>query len=280
MFNVLVLGRLRTETATFLCVARSIPQLSTDKSMDADDAFGGMTLGEGGAEDYGNSTVSVARNIVNSQPLDDTPFVAPYVPCTDHIAREALSFAAIVHGKDVLVDLGCGDGRILRIAASSKDAAPRLCVGVELDPYLAQHARESIAPFATVAARDSGLAEPASHGVTGEDKFHPQCVILERDFLTMDLAHPANDPQASGFTANPTVMVLYLLSQGLKKLSPQLADFLRADPAVNRIVSIVYEIPDWTPREVREVPGGDGMGGHGSGATRTLRLYTSDSIPK
>ena len=87
----------------------------------------------------------IPKTIVNSKPLDDTPFVAPYVPCTDYMVENALDFAKIRNNIDVLVDLGCGDGRILKAALSNNRLnKPKLCIGIELDPYLAEHARDNL----------------------------------------------------------------------------------------------------------------------------------------
>jgi hypothetical protein len=47
---------------------------------------------------------------VNSKPLDETAFIAPYVACPPEVAREAISFASL-NRSDTMVDLGCGDGR-------------------------------------------------------------------------------------------------------------------------------------------------------------------------
>lgn len=57
---------------------------------------------------------------------------APYVPSHHNYARKSLSQLYVLSAKDTLVDLGSGDGIILRIAAEKGAKA----VGYELNPIL------------------------------------------------------------------------------------------------------------------------------------------------
>ena len=63
-----------------------------------------------------------------------------FVPTHEHIAREALEIAG-VGPKDLVVDLGCGDGRFLVAAAKYFDAK---AVGIEIRKNLASKARERV----------------------------------------------------------------------------------------------------------------------------------------
>ena len=63
----------------------------------------------------------------------------PYVPSTQGNVDEMLRLAA-VQPKDVVYDLGSGDGRI--VIAAARDWGAR-GVGVELDPKLVAESRES-----------------------------------------------------------------------------------------------------------------------------------------
>lgn len=54
----------------------------------------------------------------------------PYVPTDEKVVEEMLSLAGVGH-RDVLYDLGSGDGRIVVAAAMQRDAR---AVGIELDP--------------------------------------------------------------------------------------------------------------------------------------------------
>ncbi|KAJ3294581.1 hypothetical protein HK104_003476 [Borealophlyctis nickersoniae] len=187
--------------------------------------------------------------------MDDTPFIAPYVPCHPHVAEAALKFAG-VGGGDVLVDLGCGDGRILSLSLSSA-TPPARCIGIELDPYLASHIR---------ANHSSDISSGA-------------LTVLEENMFTISL-----------IDLNATVLVLYLLPAGLDKLKPILNTWLRHAGTGNlekRIVTIVYEIPGWDPVDTMFVDtpslessslSSGAMGGASAGG-QWLHRYDARSIP-
>ncbi len=71
------------------------------------------------------------------------PAVEPWAfwaPTSDELIEAALTLAKVTTG-DRLLDLGCGDGRVL-VAAAKRGASVR---GVEVDPSLAERARQSLA---------------------------------------------------------------------------------------------------------------------------------------
>ena len=68
----------------------------------------------------------------------DVTNLAPYVPTPDDVVDRMLTFAKVTR-KDVVYDLGCGDGRIV-IAAAKKYGARG--IGVDIDP---ERINESIA---------------------------------------------------------------------------------------------------------------------------------------
>jgi hypothetical protein len=148
--------------------------------------------------------------IVNSKPLEG-PFIAPFVPAPYSVIQEAFSFADL-SSDDVLVDLGCGDGRIL--VAALNHLPLKLCIGVELDPVLVSHMSES----------HQQLIEK------GELK------ILCKDMFTIDHSLDLN---------GSTIIILYLLPRGLELLKPILNAWLSFNPKVRRIVTITYSIPEW-----------------------------------
>lgn len=59
-------------------------------------------------------------------------FDAPWVPTTSKFIRKMLRFANLKPG-EILYDLGCGDGRILLIAAREFNAR---AIGIEINPLL------------------------------------------------------------------------------------------------------------------------------------------------
>jgi SAM-dependent methyltransferase len=112
----------------------------------------------------------------------------PYVPTTEPAVREMLKLANVT-GKDVLYDLGCGDGRIVIEAAKQYGTRG---VGIDIDPQRIQEARQN--------AKTAGV----SHLVRFE----------ENDLFAADF-RPA------------TVVTLFLLPQINLKLRPKLLKDLR-----------------------------------------------------
>lgn len=125
---------------------------------------------------------------VNTQPLENTPFVAPYVPIDNAVCKIAIEFAHI-SANDRLVDLGCGDGRILQMALDSS-TPPKSVVGVEFDELLVEYIH----------------------------KTHPRIEIIYQDMFTVHLE-----------SLEASVAILYLLPKGLEKLQSILGDWLCND---------------------------------------------------
>ena len=119
--------------------------------------------------------------------LDELPYV-PYVPTPEAVVDEMLEIAK-VSVKDVVYDLGSGDGRIV-IAAAKRFGARG--VGIEINPDLVREATE-----------DAGQA-----GVAHLVRF------VEGDFFMADLREA-------------TVVTLYLLPEVNRQLLPKLLAELR-----------------------------------------------------
>lgn len=119
--------------------------------------------------------------------IDGVVALAPFNPTPDCAIAQALD-ALDVNSRDVLYDLGCGDGRLL-LAAAARGAT---CVGVEYDRELAQRAQDSVAKL----------------GLEGSVR------VVHGDASTVDLA-PA------------TKIFVYLVPTGLQHMAPKLDDALR-----------------------------------------------------
>jgi precorrin-6B methylase 2 len=123
-----------------------------------------------------------------SQKRPDAPQLAPYVPTPQDVVDRMLAFAAV--GKDdLVVDLGCGDGRIPITAARTYGARG---IGVDIDPQRIAEAN----------------ANAAAAGVTHMVTFKLQ------DAMTTDVSQA-------------TVVTLYLLSSSNLKLRPILTRQLK-----------------------------------------------------
>ncbi|KAF0126673.1 MAG: 50S ribosomal protein L11 methylase [Elusimicrobia bacterium] len=107
-----------------------------------------------------------------------------FVPTPHKVVREMLKLARVT-GKDIVYDLGCGDGRIVITAARTAGAR---AWGFEIDPDLVEEARLN--------------AE--------KEKVGRLVTIEERDIFTVDLS-------------SASVVMLYLLPELNVKLLPQLA---------------------------------------------------------
>mgnify|MGYP000052908204 CR=1 FL=1 len=81
--------------------------------------------------------------------------LSPYSPTPEHVAYEMLKLAEAKPG-ELVVDLGCGDGNILIVAAKYFKCR---CIGVEINPHLAEIAikrakKEGVADLITIIVGD------------------------------------------------------------------------------------------------------------------------------
>jgi len=139
------------------------------------------------------------------KPLEKEPEV-PYVPTHEKIVAEMLKVAK-VGKKDVLYDLGSGDGRIV-ITAAKKYGIVR-GVGVDIDPVRIKEAREN--------ATKAGVADRVR--------------FLQQDLFETDIKEA-------------TVVTLYLLPEVNLRLRPKLLSDLKPG---TRVVSHNYDMGDWSP---------------------------------
>jgi tRNA G37 N-methylase Trm5 len=137
-----------------------------------------------------------------------------YVPTPPEVVSAMLKVAK-VGPKDVVYDLGCGDGRI--VIAAVKEYGARSGVGIDIDP---ERIRE-----AEVNAK--------TNGVNGLVKFRNEDLF------------EANFSEAS-------VVTLYLLPSLNLKLRPKLWKELRVG---TRVVSHAFDMGDWVPEQELEVDG-------------------------
>ncbi len=114
--------------------------------------------------------------------------LAPFVPSPEAVVEKMLKVAEVKAG-DTVYDLGCGDGRIIIMAAQKFGAK---AVGVELDDELYQKTVERVK----------------------ELKLEDKVKVIHGDLLQVDLA-PA------------TVVTLYLLTSANEKLKPNLEKYLK-----------------------------------------------------
>lgn len=129
---------------------------------------------------------------------------APFVPSPKGRIEQALDLAQLT-ADDVLVDLGCGDGRVLHAAALKFGCR---CIGVELDEQLLETAK----------------AHAKAKGV--EDK----CSWLMQDCCSMDLK-------------DATVVMIYMLPSAMGKLTKSMQNHLLQAKRLRKsfkIISMVF----------------------------------------
>lgn len=145
---------------------------------------------------------------------DDRLSTVVYYPTPDIVVEKMLELAGVTKD-DVVFDLGCGDGRIIIMAAKKFGARG---VGVDIDPERVKEAK----------------ANAARAGVTDLVE------IRQGDALAV------ND------LGRATVVATYMLPEFMAKLRPVLQKGLKPGA---RIVAHDYPMPDWTPAQEIEFIG-------------------------
>ena len=130
----------------------------------------------------------------------------PYVPTPPEVVEAMLKLGDVQRG-DILYDLGCGDGRIVVMAAQKFGIARG--TGVDIDPERIREAQEN--------AKQAGVTDKVRF-VEGN--------LFDADF------HDA------------TVVTLYLLPDVNLKLRPKLIRELKIG---SRIVSHQFDMGEWEP---------------------------------
>eukprot|EP00967_Tisochrysis_lutea_P008131 scaffold9712_cov32-Tisochrysis_lutea.AAC.4 len=150
--------------------------------------------------------------------------LAPFVPTPPEVCRRLLQLGRLRAGERV-VDLGCGDGRMLVTAVTEFGAAS--ATGYELNSSLVRMAREH-------------ASTSASHRRAEPDG---SIVVHEADALQAG---------ADGSLAAADLVTLYLSTQGNAALLPMLRRTLRPGA---RVVSFHWEMPtEVSPSEVVKMP--------------------------
>lgn len=130
--------------------------------------------------------------------------VAPYVPSQSIVVERVLKIAN-VKPKDTVIDLGCGDGRIL--ISAIRDFKAKKAIGYELNPELCSKTKEEVENLG----------------------YENRIQIFNKDLFNADLSEA-------------TVITLYLTTSGNRLLRPKLKkETIRG----TRIVSHDFDIQPW-----------------------------------
>jgi len=145
------------------------------------------------------------------------PLRAPdviFVPTPTEVVQAMLKLAK-VGPKDVLYDLGSGDGRIA--IAAVKDFGALRATGIDIDPQRIKEAEEN--------RQKAGVGDKVR--------------FLNQDLFTTNIS-------------DATVVTLYLLPSLNVKLIPKLKSELKPG---TRIVSHAFDMGDWKPEQTLDVNG-------------------------
>ncbi len=138
----------------------------------------------------------------------------PYVPSPQEVVDAMLKLAG-VKNTDTVIDLGCGDGRIV-VTAVKKFGAKR-AIGYDLDPERITEANDN--------AKQNGIADKVQ--------------FIEKNLFDAEIS-PAS------------VITLYLLPGVNEKLKPRLLKELKPG---TRIVSHSFSMGDWQPVKQEDIGG-------------------------
>ncbi|HVL37652.1 MAG TPA: class I SAM-dependent methyltransferase [Burkholderiales bacterium] len=139
-----------------------------------------------------------------------------WVPTPDDVVHRMLAMAQVTP-KDLVMDLGAGDGKIAIAAAKSFGAR---AIGIEYNPDMVKHAN----------------AQAQAAGVAGDGP--GRALIRQGDIFQTDFSRA-------------TVITLYLLPALNMKLRPQL---LAMRPGT-RVVSHSFTMEDWEADEISSIDG-------------------------
>ncbi|MCS7014723.1 MAG: TIGR03000 domain-containing protein [Gemmatales bacterium] len=144
-----------------------------------------------------------------------------FVPTSEEVVLKMLEVAKVTKD-DIVYDLGCGDGRIVVLAAKKFGARG---VGVDIDPDRVKEANEKV--------RKEGVEK----------------------LVEIRLGDALNVPDIS----RATVVTLYMLPEFNRKVRPILERELKPGA---RVVSHDFEVPDWKPDSVITVSEQGGFRDH------------------
>jgi len=181
--------------------------------------------------------------------INSSANLAPFNPTSDSAIEVALQLLDLSPG-DALVDIGCGDGRVLLSAAKRE---PRLyrCIGLESDPLIFDKAKKRVDDFnqhdeqsgATLSKRVQvelfGLDASSSGAATLLDTIALECETLQKqqqDEETTTLRKKKNSHKLAIF--------VYLVPNGLKVIQPLLHQLVkRGGKVVSNMFRAFGEVP-------------------------------------
>jgi SAM-dependent methyltransferase len=195
--------------------------------------------------------VSSPPAVTAQKPDDKVTCQIIYVPTPQAVVDKMLDMAKVTD-KDVVYDLGCGDGRIVATAAKKYGARG---VGVDIDPERMKDCKSTL-----------GKKEVGADGIK-DDKDDKGITMLTGNIDFKGKAVPVEYRRGDALKVKDlekaTVIQLYMLPEFMGKLEDQAKKRL---PKGARIVAHDYAFPNWQPDVTVEFQGPD--------RTHTLYMWT------
>ena len=163
---------------------------------------------------------NILDDYLNVNPHSVDHCFSPYVPSQADRITAFVSFAGL-NRDDVLLDLGCGDGRVC-ISAVQLIAGCR-AVGVDVSPLCIQMAQQ-------VLLEEEGVDPHRCQFVKADATMAPDCLLAAASPL-------------STLLLSATIVYLYTYPTLLKKLVP-LLERLMESGKVERVVTLTYHLTD------------------------------------
>jgi ribosomal protein L11 methylase PrmA len=168
--------------------------------------------------------------------------LAPFNPTNQNAVIAALQLMKLTCD-DILVDLGCGDGRLLITAV--KEIAGLRCVGIEIDPVFVEKALAAVRQLnseqqSRVDIRLQDVLD-IKHGSDNADVAHD-----EHSYLMGAVCQDLNLEDA-------TAVFMYLLPKGIlrvKSLLEKVVDVRKQQNQKFQVVTYMFQVHGWTPAKV------------------------------
>lgn len=193
--------------------------------------------------------------------------LAPFNPTCNQAQSTTLSMLNLT-SKDILFDLGCGDGRMLLHAA---EMTPGLrCVGIELDPVFVGRGREALKALpesvqTRVDIRRGDLLklldEIKKEGRPAADCSAPiddnDTDEADKEYLEGILG---KDCRQLSLFQDATALYMFLLPKGIKKIQGVLNELVNRRKQERRpfhAIAYMFSIREWEPAVVDKTTKGD-----------------------
>ncbi|GJJ79184.1 hypothetical protein EMPS_11543 [Entomortierella parvispora] len=169
-------------------------------------------------------------------------FVSPFRPTPQNLLETMLQHVEFQSpGQDTLLDLGCGDGLVLRQALETFPPSKlKRAIGVDLDKALLEQSRDT---FLTKEKQQKAEGDP----ILSRLELYYGDIIAQHDPLLPIMVpttqlEESNTATMEALIRSSSHVFVYLLPEALSKLAPLLIDVIESKKKV--VLSMRWEIPE------------------------------------